>query len=75
MEIDEKILKLLFKHLFVYENSITKYTWDFDKRGEPVRKQCAETEYYLDFGDYRERITLDEYNEFMRIESFIKYGE
>ena len=75
MEIDEKILKLLFAHIFVYENSITKYKWDFDKRGEPVRKQYTEREYYLDFGEYSERITLADYNEFMRIESFITEGE
>ncbi len=75
MEVSEKLLKLIFDHVLVYEESITTYSWEFDKNDDFVRQQKIRKHYYFDYGEERCEISLEEYTEFLNLEALLKEGK
>ena len=73
VNISTKLLKRLFKYVFVYENSRTIYDWDFDdKAGDIVETQKIEKKYYIDYTETSDEISSEEYEEFLRLEALLK---
>lgn len=73
VNISTKLLKIILDHLFVYEKTETFDDWGFDENtGDFVKKQKVERTYYLDYGEERCEISLEEYEEFLRLEALLK---
>ena len=76
VNISTKLLKRIFKYVFAYEHSRTIYDWDYDeKAGDIIQTQKIEKKYYIDYTETSDEISLEEYEEFLRLEALLKEGK